>query len=61
MRSCLYVGAPLAWLWATALPSTASDSQLKSGLPRGFSARIWKEDSSINGGLPYLVANRPRS
>jgi hypothetical protein len=36
-----------------------SDKKLKSGLPRGFDPKIWKEDSSINGGLPYLIANPP--
>jgi hypothetical protein len=38
-----------------------SDSQLKSGLPKGFNPKIWSEDSNINGGLPYLLANRPQS
>ena len=33
--------------------------QLRSGLPAGFSASIWGENSSINGGLPYLLANPP--
>ena len=37
------------------------DSTLKSGLPKGFSSKIWNEDSNINGGLPYLVANPPQS
>lgn len=38
-----------------------SDSKLKSGLPKGFDPKIWNEDSNINGGLPYLVANPPQS
>jgi hypothetical protein len=36
-----------------------SNRKLKSGLPRGFNPRAWSEDSSINGGLPYLLANPP--
>ena len=36
-----------------------SDSQLKSGLPKGLSSRIWSENPNINGGLPYLIANPP--
>jgi hypothetical protein len=36
-----------------------SDSKLKSGLPKGFNPKIWNEDSNINGGLPYLIANPP--
>jgi hypothetical protein len=38
-----------------------SDSQLKSALPKGFNPKIWNENSSINGGLPYLLANPPQS
>jgi hypothetical protein len=34
--------------------------QLRSGLPDGFSGAVWGEKSSINGGLPYLLANPPR-
>ncbi len=34
-------------------------SQLQSGLPAGFSTTIWVESGSINGGLPYLLANVP--
>ena len=34
-------------------------SQLQSGLPSGFSASIWAESTSINGGLPYLRALPP--
>jgi hypothetical protein len=33
--------------------------QLQSGLPAGFSSAIWGENSSINGGLPYLLAIPP--
>ncbi len=33
--------------------------QLQSGLPDGFSGTVWAESPSINGGLPYLVANPP--
>ena len=29
-------------------------SQLQSGLPAGFSASIWHEKNSVNGGYPYL-------
>jgi hypothetical protein len=36
-----------------------SDAQLKSGLPSGFDPSIWAENPSINGGLPYLLANPP--
>ncbi len=35
-------------------------AQLRSGLPDGFSSTVWGEESSINGGLPYLLANPPR-
>jgi hypothetical protein len=31
--------------------------QLQSGLPNGFSLSIWAENSGINNGLPYLIAN----
>jgi hypothetical protein len=36
-----------------------STSQLQAGLPAGFSSTIWGENSSINGGLPYLLALPP--
>jgi len=36
-------------------------AQFQSGLPAGFSKKIWHEDSNINGGLPYLRANPPPS
>jgi hypothetical protein len=35
-------------------------AQLRSGLPDGFSGTVWGEKSSINGGLPYLLAKPPR-
>jgi hypothetical protein len=35
-------------------------AQLQSGLPKGFDPKIWAEDSNINGGLPYLIANPPQ-
>jgi hypothetical protein len=34
-------------------------TQLQSSLPSGFSDKIWAEDSNINNGLPYLLANPP--
>jgi len=34
--------------------------QLRSGLPAGFDPAIWAEDSNINNGFPYLIANPPR-
>jgi hypothetical protein len=34
-------------------------AQLQSGLPDGFDALIWAEDSTINNGLPYLIRNPP--
>ena len=37
-----------------------STSQLQAGLPTGFSAAIWAESPSINGGLPYLLALPPK-
>jgi hypothetical protein len=36
-----------------------TDEQLKSGLPSGFSPAIWGQNSSINNGYPYLLANPP--
>ncbi|HEX3432370.1 MAG TPA: GLUG motif-containing protein [Rhizomicrobium sp.] len=38
-----------------------TDSRLKSGLPGGFSPKVWRENANINGGLPFLIANPPRS
>jgi hypothetical protein len=34
-------------------------TQLQSGLPAGFDPSIWGENATINGGLPYLLANPP--
>jgi hypothetical protein len=34
-------------------------AQFQSGLPSGFDPSIWAEDSSINNGFPYLIANPP--
>ncbi len=34
-------------------------TQLQSGLPTGFDSSIWGQSPSINGGLPYLLANPP--
>lgn len=36
-----------------------SNKKLQSGLPKGFNPRVWGENSTLNGGLPYLLANRP--
>jgi hypothetical protein len=37
-----------------------SSAILKSGLPNGFSASVWAQDSQINSGFPYLRALPPR-
>ena len=37
-----------------------TDTQLKSGLPSGFSASIWGQSAGINNGDPYLLANVPQ-
>jgi hypothetical protein len=34
-------------------------TKFQSGLPSGFSEKIWTEDSNVNNGLPYLIANPP--
>jgi hypothetical protein len=34
-------------------------AQFQSGLPSGFDPSIWTENSSVNGGLPYLLALPP--
>ncbi len=34
-------------------------AEFQSGLPTGFSSTIWGESSTINGGLPYLLAMPP--
>jgi hypothetical protein len=36
-----------------------SNTKLQSGLPNGFSPRIWAENPNVNGGLPYLLTNAP--
>jgi hypothetical protein len=36
-----------------------SNTKLTSGLPKGFSPRVWAENPDINAGLPYLIANPP--
>ncbi len=33
--------------------------QFQSGLPSGFDATVWGSSSSINGGLPYFLADPP--
>lgn len=33
--------------------------QLQAGLPAGFDPKIWAEKSTVNNGLPYLIANPP--
>jgi hypothetical protein len=37
-----------------------TDTELKSSLPSGFDASIWGQDSSVNSGYPYLLANPPQ-
>lgn len=34
-------------------------AQFQSGLPAGFSSKVWAEDSQINNGFPYLKFNPP--
>jgi len=34
--------------------------QLRSGLPPGFAASVWRQNKHLNDGLPYLVALPPR-
>jgi len=36
-----------------------TDAQLKSGLPNGFSPKIWCQSARINNGYPYLCALPP--
>jgi hypothetical protein len=36
-----------------------NDTQLKSGLPTGFSKAIWKRKAAVNGGYPFLIAVPP--
>jgi hypothetical protein len=35
--------------------------QFQSGLPAGFDPKVWAENPDINGDLPYLLSNPPRS
>ncbi len=37
-----------------------TDSQLKSALPAGFAAKVWRQSPSINNGYPFLRANPPQ-
>jgi hypothetical protein len=37
-----------------------TDSQMKSGLPKGFDPSIWGQNPNINNGYPYLLANPPQ-
>jgi len=37
-----------------------TDAQLKSALPAGFDSKIWKQNSTTNGGYPYLIACPPQ-
>jgi hypothetical protein len=37
-----------------------STAQFQAGLPTGFDPAVWAENSGINGGLPYLIANPPQ-
>jgi hypothetical protein len=37
-----------------------TNDQLQSALPAGFDSAVWGENSAINGGLPYLLANPPQ-
>ncbi len=34
-------------------------TQLQSALPDGFDKEVWRSDSKVNGGYPYLRANPP--
>jgi hypothetical protein len=34
-------------------------AQLQSALPTGFSSTVWRDNPSVNGGLPYLTAQPP--
>ncbi len=36
-----------------------SNAKLQSGLPGGFTSRVWTENPDVNGGLPYIFANSP--
>jgi hypothetical protein len=49
------LGNPSGTVVATGLSTT----QFQAGLPHGFGKTTWKENATINGGLPYLLANPP--
>jgi len=49
------LGNPSGTVVATGLSAT----QFQASPPHGFSKSLWRESPSINGGLPYLVANPP--
>jgi hypothetical protein len=36
-----------------------TSAQFQSGLPAGFDPTVWGQNSGINGGFPYLLANPP--
>jgi hypothetical protein len=36
-----------------------SNTQFQSALPPYFDPAVWAENSSVNGGLPYLIGNPP--
>jgi hypothetical protein len=37
-----------------------TSEELQATLPKGFDRKVWAEDSKINNGFPYLIANPPR-
>jgi hypothetical protein len=37
-----------------------TSSELQAGLPHGFSAKVWAQDLTINGGFPYLLKTLPQ-
>jgi hypothetical protein len=39
--------------------SGLTTSQFRSGLSSGFDPTVWAESTTINGGLPYLLALPP--
>jgi hypothetical protein len=49
------LGNPSGTIVATGLSTT----QFQARLPHGFGKTTWKENATINGGLPYLLANPP--
>ena len=53
--NAISLGNPSDTVVATGLSAT----QFQAALPQGFNKAIWKENATINGGLPYLVANPP--